>query len=119
MIIYGYTLYDRKALQYNVPFFAVADGVAVRMLQELVADTNTSPGRHPGDYVLYCCGAYDDSNGSLHPVSALRHVIDALAVAPRAAPLPFDPQPGDATRAAGITTPPADADEVKFNGSGV
>lgn len=96
MIINAYTLYDRKSLQYHQPFYAVADGAAVRMLQDLVADTNTMVGRHPGDYVLYRCGAYDDSNGSLLPVTALQHVIDALAVAPRAAPLPFDPAPEDA-----------------------
>lgn len=119
MIIHAYTLYDRKALQYHQPFFAVSDGAAVRMLQDLVADSNTLPGRHPGDFVLYRCGAYDDSNGSLLPVSTLGHIIDASAVAPRATPLPFDPEPGAATRAAGIAEVPADQAEVKFNGSGV
>lgn len=119
MIIHAYTLYDRKSLQYHQPFFAVSDGAAVRMLQDLVADSNTMPGRHPGDFVLYCVGAYDDSNGSLLPATVLRHIIDALAVAPRPAPLPFDPEPGHATRAPDLTTAPADAEEVKFNGSGV
>lgn len=119
MIINAYTLYDRKALQYHTPFFAVSDGAAVRLLQDLVADPNTMPGRHPGDFVLYGIGAYDDSNGSMLPASVLRHIIDALAVAPRPTPLPFDPQPGDAARSANLATSPADAAEVKFNGSGV
>ena len=117
MIINAYTLYDRKSLQYHTPFFAVSDGAAVPMLQDLVADNSTMPGRHPGDFVLYRCGAYDDSNGCLLPVSALGHIIDALAVAPRATPLPFDPQPsastGDPIRS------PDGADEVRWNGSGV
>lgn len=122
MIINAYTLYDRKALTYNPPFFAVADGVAVRMLQELVADQNTSPGRHPNDYVLYCCGAYDDQSGVMHPVTALRHIIDASSVAPRNTPLPFDPQPRPAAGTANGSTVEVDTSgnaEVKFNGSGV
>lgn len=117
MIINAYTLYDRKALQYNMPFFAVSDGVAVRMLQELVADTKTTPGRHPSDYVLYRCGGYDDSSGTLLSVTALQHIIDAIAVVPRATPLPFDSQPGPAT-ADPLRTADG-AEEVKFNGSGV
>lgn len=119
MIINAYTLYDRKALQYHQPFFAVSDGAAVRMLQDLVGDNNTLPGRHPGDFVMYCVGGYDDNNGSLLPATVLRHIIDALAVAPRATPLPFDPQPRDAAGPADLTASPADAAEVRFNGSGV
>lgn len=92
MILHAYTIYDRKALQYHQPFFAVADGAAVRMFSDIANDSNTSVGRHPGDYVLYRCGAYDDSNGQLHPVSALQHITDALPLvqARQQAPL-FDP----------------------------
>lgn len=97
MIIHAYSLYDRKSLQYHQPFFALADGAAVRMLQDLVADGNTTVGRHPGDYVLYRCGAYDDASGQLLPVTALEHICDALVVAPKVAPLPFDPEPANAT----------------------
>ena len=100
MIVNGYTIYDRKALTYSPPFFAVADGLAVRMFGDLVGDTNTQVGRHPADFVLYRCGGYDDSNGSLLPVTALQHIVDAMALVSRPAPLPFDPQPGPATRPA-------------------
>ena len=119
MIINGYTIYDRKALTYSPPFFAVADGAAVRMFQDLAGDTNTQVGRHPGDFVLYRCGGYDDASGSLLPVTALQHIVDALAVVPRATALPFDPEPMASTR----RTIHGDADpntqEVRFNGSGV
>jgi hypothetical protein len=101
MIINGYTIYDRKALSYSPPFFVAADGMAVRMFSDLVGDPNTQVGRHPGDFVLYRCGGYDDSNGSLLPVTALQHIVDAMALVPRAAPLPFDPEPRHATRTAG------------------
>lgn len=101
MIINAYTLYDRKALSYSPPFFAVSDGVAVRMLGDLAQDTNTTVGRHPADYVLYRCGAYDDQSGSLLPVSALQHIIDALAVLPQQGALPFaGPHRSDANGAA-------------------
>jgi len=76
----AYTIYDRKALIYNAPFFVATDGVATRELSNLVNDPNTTIGRHPNDYVLYCCGAYDDQLGSLLPESPLRHVMDASAL---------------------------------------
>lgn len=119
MIINAYTLYDRKAFTYSPPFFAITDGVAVRMVQNLVADTATSPGQHPNDYVLYRAGGYDDQSGRLLPLQPLEHVIDCQACVARQSPLPFDPQPGDAARAAGITRTDPVTEEVKFNGSGV
>lgn len=80
MITNAYTLYDRKALQYHVPFFAPADGAAVRMVVDLASDQNTTVGRHPEDYVLYRCGAYDDASGSLLPVTALNHIADVSSL---------------------------------------
>lgn len=93
MISHAYTIYDRKALIYSPPFFAVTDGLALRSLMEAVNDPNTSIARHPGDFVLYRCGSYDDASGQLHPVTALEHVSDALALVRATPGLPFDPQP--------------------------
>lgn len=121
MIHKAYTIYDRKSLIYSPPFFCVADGAAVRMFQDLVGDTGTQVGRHPGDFVLFRCGGYDDSSGQLLPVPALEHVVDALALVPRATPLPFDPQPSAAT-SLGRRLDPTDVkatEEVRFNGTGV
>lgn len=78
MILNAYTIYDRKALQYHSPFFAVADGAALRSFMDLANDPQTTVGRHPGDYVLYRCGTYDDSSGELFPARALEHITDAL-----------------------------------------
>lgn len=80
MILNAYSLYDRKALQYHTPFFATADGSAVRSVSDLVADPNTTVGRHPGDYVLYRVGAYDDASGSMLPASVLEHIVDCSAL---------------------------------------
>lgn len=80
MQLQAYSIYDNKALQFHVPFFLSTDGQAVRSLSDLVADPNTSVGRHPSDYVLYCIGSYDDSLGAMVPIQPLRHVIDAIAL---------------------------------------
>jgi len=80
MILTAYTIYDRKALQYHAPFFMVADGAAVRAFTDLVNDTNTNIGRHPADYVLFRCGAYDDSNGAMMPAGPLAHMVDGSAL---------------------------------------
>lgn len=83
MLLNAYSLYDRKSLQYHAPFFAVADGAALRMVTDLVADPNTTVGRHPEDYVLYRVGAWDDASGSLLPVTALDHISDCSALVRR------------------------------------
>lgn len=80
MLLHAYSLYDRKALQYHVPFFAVADGSAVRSLEDLANDLNTTVGRHPGDYVLFRVGSFDDGAGVLQPLVPAQHVTDALAL---------------------------------------
>ena len=87
MILNAYTVFDNKALQYHPPFFASTDGSAVRSLADMANDPSTSIGRHPSDYVLYCCGTYDDSRGFFAPEQPLRHVMDAVAL------LKLTPQP--------------------------
>lgn len=88
-----YSLFDRKALQYHPPFHFSTDGQAVRALADLVEDANTTVGRHPSDFVLYCIGTFDDSKGAMEPFSPLRHVIDAIALVKLQPALPF-PVPG-------------------------
>lgn len=93
MQTFAYSVYDNKALVYGLPFFGVTDGFAVRAFTELANDLNTTVGRHPSDFSLFCVGSYEDQTGALVPLSPLRHVIDAnsvLTVQPR---LPLD-RPG-------------------------
>ena len=92
----AYSLYDRKALTYQPPFYTAADGAAVRMVADLANDANTMVGRHPGDFVLYAVGVYDDRNGALVPHSPLIHVIDAASLVKIQNTLPvFEPPHGD------------------------
>lgn len=80
MILNVYTLHDSKTLVYNSPFFAMNHGVARRMVSDVAADLNTSIGRHPMDYTLYCVGTYDDQTGFLTPKEIREHVVDVIAL---------------------------------------
>lgn len=99
MILNAYSLFDNKGLIFNTPFFQHNDAVAKRMLQDLVQDLNTSVGRHPSDYVLYCIGTYDDQTGELHPISPRRHVADAISMlrVPPPELFPGNPSPSSLT----------------------
>lgn len=92
MILQAYSVYDRKALQYHPPFFATNDGSAIRSFKDLANDQNTTVGRHPGDYVLFNVGSYEDSNGALVAANPVLHVIDALALVEQHQALPFAAQ---------------------------
>lgn len=80
MRINAYSLYDRKTLVYHNPFFALTDSAASRIVADIVGDQNTSVGRHPGDYVLYRVGTYDDGLGLMLPETPIQHVIDAAGL---------------------------------------
>lgn len=90
MKLNAYTLFDNKALQYHPPFFASTDAAAVRSINDLVQDPKTMVGRHPGDYVLYRCGSYDDSNAFFTVESPLGHIVDAVSLV-KIAPDLFSP----------------------------
>lgn len=79
MKLNAYTIYDRKGLNYHVPFFALTDGAALRSFSDLANDLQTNVGRHPADYVLYLCGVYEDDSAVLIG-NAPVHVADALSL---------------------------------------
>lgn len=83
MLLNAYTLYDAKALTYSPPFFTTAHGAAVRMVMDLASDHNTSVGRHPSDYTLYCVGHWNDALGCMLPFEVREHISDVLPLVPR------------------------------------
>lgn len=83
MLLNAYTLYDAKALTYSPPFFASAHGAACRMVMDVSADPNTSVGRHPGDFTLFCVGQWNDATGQLLPFEVREHISDVAPLAPR------------------------------------
>lgn len=83
MIINAYTLYDNKALTYSPPFYCTAHGAAVRMVMDLAGDSNTSVGRHPADFTLFCVGQFNDAVGCLLPFEVREHISDVLPLVPK------------------------------------
>ncbi|QCQ84590.1 nonstructural protein [Blackfly microvirus SF02] len=84
-------MFDRKALIFHTPFFAVTDGAAVRSFADLVNDPNSTVSRHPTDYVLYRVGVFDDASGMLHGADPVNHIIDAISLVTFNPSLPFNP----------------------------
>lgn len=93
MLLRAYSIFDCKALQYHQPWYAVSDGVACRMLQDLVNDPQTMLGRHPKDYTLYFVGIWNDLKGEWEAVSPKVHVIDAVALVARVEQPGLFPEP--------------------------
>lgn len=89
MILRAYTLYDVKALQYHSPYFTHTDGMAVRMLTDLVNEGGNNVSRHPRDFTLYQCGHYDDQTGIFTPLEPLQFVADAVSLVREPAPALF------------------------------
>lgn len=98
MLIKVYSVYDKKTLAYNTPYFAATDGAATRSFQELAGDLSTTVGKYPHDYSLYYIGEYDIDKGQMIPVLPIRHVVDANALLVKQAELPLE----RATRAGAV-----------------
>jgi len=80
MKLNAYSVFDNKALAYNVPFFVSTDGAAVRMFADLANDAQSAISRHPGDYILYRVGSYDDQTGGITAEDPKAHVADAISL---------------------------------------
>lgn len=80
MKLRAYSIYDVKALNYHAPFFAHTDGSALRSFADLANDANTTIGRHPTDYSLWCVGEFDDYTGFVTHFAPLVHVADAASL---------------------------------------
>lgn len=90
MIQRVYSIYDIKALAYAPAFCMTTDGIAVRAFKELVDDNNTSVGRHPADFKLYCIGVFDDQRGIIEGVQPPEHVVDAISLVSIQSKLPLE-----------------------------
>lgn len=85
MLLNAYSIHDDKALTYSPPFYAAAHGQAVRNVMDAATDPNSSLGRHPNDYRLYCIGQFDDQSGTLMPMPR-EHIADVVTLIPKTQP---------------------------------
>lgn len=63
MRLLAFSVYDEKVMVFAAPFFQNTVGQALRSFQDAVNDPQVAFSRHPGDYVLYQVGVYEDSTG--------------------------------------------------------
>jgi len=63
MIVKVFSIYDTAAGVYRQPFYAHADGEAMRVFYDLSINAEHEIGRHPEDYSLFLVAKYDDNKG--------------------------------------------------------
>ena len=67
MILSIYSIFDKKALTYAQPVYAVNHACAERMFRVTVNQPGSYLNSNPEDYQLVCLGAFDDSTGEIVP----------------------------------------------------
>lgn len=82
MKMLAYALLDTKTGSYGVPFFVSHEGIARRMVSDLVADRSTSINRHPADFSLYCVGAFELTSGKLFSEASPVFVANCVEYVP-------------------------------------
>lgn len=63
MIVQAFSIYDRKAGFYAVPYFFPTIGQGTRAFRATAADESTILHKYPEDFELYRIATYDDSTG--------------------------------------------------------
>lgn len=79
MLVKVYSVFDNKAGGYLMPYFAVNDAVASRMLETAVNNRSHDFFEHPEDFQLFCIGSWDEQEGKLEGVAPF-HVVNAHAL---------------------------------------
>jgi len=75
-----YAIFDRAVGKYMQPFFAMADGQAVRMFVDAINDSTTTLGKHPEDYSLNKIGVFDDASGTFASLEVPELVVRGTSV---------------------------------------
>lgn len=65
-----YTIYDTQAEWYSQPFFARANGEALRSFANICQDPKHAIGQHPSHYTLFEIGLWDDSKANIQMLQA-------------------------------------------------
>jgi hypothetical protein len=64
-----YSIFDKTAGAYSNPFFALNDGMAVRMFSQVVNDPNSHINKQPNEFNLYLLGEFDEHSGVISGLS--------------------------------------------------
>lgn len=83
MKISTYSIFDKKAATFGQPFYAIHEAHALRAVQGLLSDLQTSVGQFPSDFTLYCVATFDDQTGEFHSVASYdRFVCELVSLIP-------------------------------------
>ena len=58
-----YSIFDKKAQEYNAPFVEVTDATAIRAIQDVVSNGEHPFSKFSEDYELVKLGSYDSATG--------------------------------------------------------
>lgn len=61
-----FSVYDHKAGAFNVPFYFIAEGEAMRAFKEECSNPEGLMYKYPHDFELYMLGKYDNITGEFH-----------------------------------------------------
>lgn len=70
MILTCVSIRDAKSELFSQPLFFQATGQALRAFSDAVNDEKSDYYRHPEDYSIWHLGNFDDTTGTLIPLSA-------------------------------------------------
>jgi len=62
-----FTIYDKKAVAYNTPFYYLQKGQAIRAFEDAINDPQSPFAKHPEDYCLFQVGEWNDTTGVVTP----------------------------------------------------
>lgn len=79
-----YSIYDKKAMVYNLPFHSLNDATAQRIIADSLGP-NSMLARHPADYALYRLGSFLDDTGEVHNNLPNVFVCEVLSLLPKSA----------------------------------
>ncbi len=87
MIHKTYSIYDEKAEAFIRPIFMPNEALAKRAIQTSAMDINHPFAQHPGDYVLYELGDFDDTTAFIHQLAPPARICTIAELIPDQADL--------------------------------
>ena len=76
-----YAIFDRASGVYDGPLRGQADGVVVREFTDMCVGDTHKISQHPEDYTLFKLGEFNDGTGELEPMTPVKLINGAEAVA--------------------------------------
>lgn len=71
-----YSVYDKKAESFGVPFASPNDATAIRIVQNTARTPETNINMNPEDYLLYSVALFDMENGEVEPLYNM--IVDVI-----------------------------------------